>query len=144
MFNSQYHVWGMFHHICIASSKFLPSFLWFCHNMMKCPAGACWSHQELASSEASCREVDDEDDGLALRLQRGVRCHSDSLCLVETCVIWIMSSCLEVRKAARPSMSRQTSDDMESVVEEEICARDSPEISQRFKWRFCWRWSDIF
>ena len=100
--------------------------------MMKCPAGSCRSHQELASSEASCREVDDEDDGLALRLQRCVmviRCHSDSLCLVETCVIWIMSSCLEVRKAARPSMSS----DMESITEEEICARDSPEISQRFK-----------
>jgi len=43
--------------------------------------------KELASSETSCREVDDEDGG--------------------------------VRKAARPSMSRQTSDDMESIMEEE-------------------------
>ena len=44
--------------------------------------------KELASSETSCREVDDEDNG-------------------------------QVRKAARPSMSRQTSDDMESIMEEE-------------------------
>eukprot|EP00434_Breviolum_minutum_P030941 symbB.v1.2.027363.t1/scaffold2803.1/size69972/5 len=44
--------------------------------------------KELASSETSCREVDDEDNG-------------------------------QVRKAARPSISRQTSDDMESIMEEE-------------------------
>ena len=44
--------------------------------------------KELASSETSCREVDDEDNG-------------------------------QVRKAARPSMSRQTSHDMESIMEEE-------------------------
>ena len=44
--------------------------------------------KELASSETSCREVDDEDNGL-------------------------------VRKAARPSMSRQTSHDMKSIMEEE-------------------------
>ena len=60
---------------------------------MKCPAGSCRSHQELASSETSCREVDDEDNG-------------------------------QVRKAARPSMSRQTSDDMESIMEEEIGTED--------------------
>ena len=35
----------------------------------------------------------------------------------------VMSSC-EVRKAARPSMSRQTSDDMESIMEEEIGTED--------------------
>ena len=44
--------------------------------------------KELASSETSCRKVDDEDNG-------------------------------QVRKAARPSMSRQTSHDMESIMEEE-------------------------
>lgn len=94
--------------------------------MMKCPAGSCRSHQELASSEASCREVDDEDDGLALRLQRGVmviRCHSDSLFLVETCVIWIMSSCLRY--------GRQQGHPCPVIWNQSWKRRSAPEIPQR-------------